>query len=579
MATSASSSLIERRRDQMFPVLSPTQIGVARRFGGEPRRFERDQIAFALGWTDTPAYLILSGSMIASRRDSVDGSSVITTHGVGELTGEISQLAGGPSLAEGRAGSDGTQAVPFNSTQLRALVVSTADIGEMVMRAFILRRAFLIETGAGLVLLSARETPDALRLQSFLRRNAVPYTLLDPDVDPDAGHLIDRLGVRKAELPIAICPNGTILRSPREKALARCLGLLPSCLSDRSYDVAVVGAGPAGLATAVYAASEGLSVLVLDAHAFGGQAAASARIENYLGFPTGISGEALAGRAFTQAEKFGAVMAIPVEVRLLKSSSNAPVFDDTQHTKRSFELELNEGQPVRASAVVIASGARYRKLDLPDLSAFEGRGVYYWASALELERCARREVVVVGGGNSAGQGTVFLANEVARVHLLVRARSLSDSMSQYLIDRIRALPNVELHMETELTRLVGDPAEGLQEVGWRKSGGEEERHPIGHVFLFIGAVPNTDWLRQCAVNVDSKGFVRTGEAAGHHAGANNGVTPAAVSLETSLQGVFAAGDVRAGSVKRVSAAVGDGAAVAAQLHLYLQAISPADSPP
>jgi thioredoxin reductase (NADPH) len=348
------------------------------------------------------------------------------------------------------------------------------------------------------------------------------------------------------------------------------LGLLPSYLFDRSYDVAVVGAGPAGLATAVYAASEGLSVLVLDARAFGGQAAASARIENYLGFPTGISGQALAARAFAQAEKFGAVVAIPVEVKLLKPSSEASAAHDAQHAKRGFELELSEGQPVRASAVVIASGARYRKLDLPNLSDFEGRGVYYWASTLELKLCTRREVVVVGAGNSAGQGTVFLASEVARVHLLVRARSLSESMSQYLIDRIRALPNVELHTETELTRLVGDPAEGLQEVRWQSSRGEEEKHPIRHVFLFIGAVPNTDWLIPCAVSVDSRGFVRTGERAGQHPGVDDEVTHGAVSLETSLRGVFAVGDVRAGSVKRVSAAVGDGASVAAQLHRYLQ---------
>jgi thioredoxin reductase (NADPH) len=423
------------------------------------------------------------------------------------------------------------------------------------MRAFILRRVFLIETGAGLVLLGSRASADALALESFLRRNAVPYTMLDPDTDRDAAHLVDRMAISKAELPLAICPNGTLLRRPRERAIAQCLGLFPSFLEDRAYDVAVVGAGPAGLATAVYAASEGLSVLVLDARAFGGQAGASARIENYLGFPTGISGEALAGRAFVQAQKFGAVMAIPAEVRLLQ----AVLAGDNRCNPSGFELELSEGHPVRATAIVIASGARYRKPALPNLSSFEGRGVYYWASSIELKLCTRREVVVVGGGNSAGQGAVFLSGEVARVHLLVRGRSLEEGMSQYLIERLRALPNIEVHTQTELTQLIGAPGEGLQCVCWRGPTGVEERHAIQHVFLFIGAEPNTGWLRHCEVKVDDKGFVLTGDRQ-------------TLPLETSARGVFCVGDVRAGSVKRVSSAVGDGAAAAAQLHLYLRTV-------
>jgi thioredoxin reductase (NADPH) len=322
----------------------------------------------------------------------------------------------------------------------------------------------------------------------------------------------------------------------------------------------------------VYAASEGLSVLVLDARSYGGQAGASARIENYLGFPTGISGEALAGRAYAQAQKFGAVMAIPAEVKLLKSDP------DREHAdKLGFELDLTEGAPVHASAVVIASGAQYRKLDLPNLSSFEGRGVYYWASAIEAKLCARREVVVVGGGNSAGQGTVYLASEVAEVHMLVRGRSLSENMSQYLVDRINALPNVKVHTETELTRLIGDPNEGLQAVCWReRANSKEERHAIRHVFMFIGAVPNTDWLRRCAVRVDDKGFIATGASTDQPV-AHAGGKQAALSLETTLHGVFAVGDVRAGSVKRVSAAVGEGAAVASQLHAYLRELT-AESP-
>jgi len=557
-----ASSLKEHRWEQLFPVLNPTQIAIARRFGGEPKRFAPHQLVFDFGQRDVPAYLVLSGAIKVERRDGLERGSEITTHGPGELTGEIGQLAGVPSLARGRAGENGAEAAPFDASQIRALVVGTAEIGETVMRAFILRRVLLIETGAGLVLLGGSDSANALRLQNFLRRNGLPHTVLDPDSDRDAAHLIDRLNITPAELPLAVCPDGTMLRNPTEKTLAQCLGLLPGFLADRSYDVAIVGAGPGGLATAVYAASEGMTVLVCDARAFGGQAGASARIENYLGFPTGISGEALSGRAFTQAQKFGAVMAIPAEIKLLKTTRQV-----------GFELQIDEGAPVRASAIVIASGARYRKLDLPNLEAFEGRGVYYWASPIELKLCARREVVVVGGGNSAGQGTVFLASSVARVHLLIRGRDLGESMSQYLVDRIRVLQNVEVHTETELTRLLGEPSEGVQAVCWRhRPTGIEEEHAIRHVFLFIGAVPSTEWLKQCAVRVDDKGFVQTGPAAVSYAGAATVMERGRLPLETSQHGVFAVGDVRAGSVKRVSAAVGEGAAVVAQIHVYLRTI-------
>jgi thioredoxin reductase (NADPH) len=565
MARSSPDSLLVHRREQMFPVLDATQIAIARRFGGEPRQFKPHEMVFKVGDVGAPAYLVLSGSIVVAGHDGLGRRNEITTHGPGELTGEISQLSGGPALAETYAGDNGAEAVPFDATQLRALVVATAEVGEAVMRAFILRRVFLIESGTGLVLLGAGDTAEALRLQTFLRRNALPYTMLDPQTDSAAAQLIDRLGISAAELPLAICPDGTMLRRPREKSLAQCLGLLPNSLADRSYDVAIVGAGPAGLAAAVYAASEGLSVLVLDARAFGGQAGASARIENYLGFPTGISGEALAGRAYAQAQKFGAVMAIPAPVRGLKQPPG-----DTLTTGGGFELELEENQPVRALTVVIASGARYRKLDLPNLSTFEGRGVYYWASPIELKLCARREVIVVGGGNSAGQATVFLASEVNRVHLLVRGRSLGEGMSRYLVDRIEALPNVEVHIQTELTQLIGTPLLGLQAVCWRDhASGQEEKRSIRHVFLFIGAEPNTDWLKDCAVSVDARGFVRTGESATLSA-PRTGEEKRCLPLETSRHGVFAIGDVRSGSVKRVSAAVGEGATLVAQLHDHLQ---------
>jgi thioredoxin reductase (NADPH) len=566
MARSSPSSLLEHRREQIFPVLDARQIAIARRFGSEPRQFKPHEIVFKAGDAGVPAYLVLSGSIEVAGRDGLGRRNEITTHGPGELTGEISQLSGGPALAEACAGDNGAEAVPFDAAQLRALVVATAEVGEAVMRAFILRRVFLIESGTGLVLLGAGDTAEALRLQTFLRRNALPYMVLDPQSDPAAAQLIDHMGLSAAELPLAICPAGTMLRRPNERTLAQCMGLLPTSHTDRSYDVAIVGAGPAGLAAAVYAASEGLSVLVLDARAFGGQAGASARIENYLGFPTGISGEALAGRAYAQAQKFGAVMAIPAPVNLLKQ---APV--DTGPNAGGFELELDEIQPVRALTVVIASGARYRKLDLPNLSTFEGRGVYYWASPIESKLCARREVIVVGGGNSAGQATVFLASEVSRVHLLVRGRSLGEGMSQYLVDRIKALPNVEVHSQTELTQLIGTPLLGLQAVCWRdRASGKEEKAAIRHVFLFIGAEPNTEWLKDCDVSVDSTGFVRTGESATLSAPPRASQERRCLPLETSRHGVVAIGDVRAGSVKRVSAAVGEGAALVAQLHDYLR---------
>lgn len=555
--------MVERRREQLFPVFTPAQVAVARRFGGEPQRFKPREVVFGLGQTGTPAYLVLSGAIDVARRNAGGDLSEVTTHGPGEITGEISQLAGGPSLAQGCAGPDGAEAVPFDAAQLRALVVGCAEVSEAVMRALILRRMLLIEAGAGMVLLGPGEAPETLRLQHFLRRNAVPYSVLDPQEDAQADQLIQRLAISRAELPVALCPDGTLLRNPNERELAQCLGLLPSHLEDRLYDVAIVGAGPAGLAAAVYAASEGLAVVVFDSQSFGGQAGTSSRIENYLGFPTGISGEALAGRAYAQAQKFGATMAIPVEITVLEPRADVP------GSGRRFELTLNQGAPVHATAIVIATGARYRRLDLPNLSDFEGRDVHYWASPIESKLCSRREVVVVGGGNSAGQGTVFLAQHASQVHLLVRGRDLGESMSQYLVDRIKALRNVAVHVETELTRLVGDHTRGLQSVCWRERRQmSEECHPIRHVFCFIGAVPNTEWLTRCAVRVDDKGFVQTGEVAMQD---EPDTRQRPLSFETSQRGVFAIGDVRAGSVKRVSAAVGEGAALVAQLHVHVQA--------
>ncbi len=366
--------------------------------------------------------------------------------------------------------------------------------------------------------------------------------MLDPDKDGCGHELVERLGLHDTDLPIVLCPNGTVLRQPTEAEVGVCLGITPELDPAKVYDVIVVGAGPAGLATAVYAASEGLSTLVLDCRAFGGQAGASARIENYFGFPTGISGMALTARAFGQATKFGAEIAIPLEVSALDCGVSP------------FALTLSDGRALRGRSVVVASGARYRRPDIADLERFEGAGVYYWASPVEARLCEGQEVALVGAGNSAGQAAVFLAAKVKTLHLIVRGRDLESSMSQYLIDRISALPNVQLHLRTEVMTLTGSPTEGLEAVTFRhRDTGETWSRPLHQLFLFIGADPNTDWLASCEVQVDDKGFVTTGQ---------DPRSP----LQTNVPGVFAIGDVRAGSTKRVAAAVGEGAAVVAALH-------------
>ena len=438
--------------------------------------------------------------------------------------------------------------------RLRALLVAEAELGERIMRALILRRVGLLETGAGgPVIVGRAENGDVLRLEGFLRRNGHPHQRLNPETDPEAKALIERFHVDPGQLPIVLCPGGQLLRNPSEIELARCIGLVGPIDPNRVYDVAVVGAGPAGLATAVYAASEGLSVLVLDCRAFGGQAGASARIENYLGFPTGITGMALMARAYNQAQKFGVEMAIPDEVIGLQALG--------QSDKGQFVLKLSNDERVSARSVVIASGARYRRLEVENLDAFEASSVHYWASPLEGKLCAGQEVALVGGGNSAGQAAVYLASQVAKVWLLVRGPDLESSMSRYLVDRIAGLSNVEVVTQAQVSGLEGGDGM-LEAIRWRQgASGEEVRRPIRHLFLFIGAEPNTDWLSGSGVALDAKGFVLTGaDVAGDRR-----------PLETSRRGVFAIGDVRSGSVKRVAAAVGEGAQVVATLHGFLAA--------
>jgi thioredoxin reductase (NADPH) len=558
-------SVIDTRSDQMFPVLSPSQIDTAGRFAsGAPKQFEPGEIVFDVGQHKAPSWLVLRGAIEVFRRDGIDQQAVITVERTGQFSGEISQLSGQPSLSGGRAGPEGCTACPFDAIHLRALVIGSADVGEIVMRAFILRRVGLIEEGgSGSVLVGRTGTSDLVRLQGFLQRNGYPYKVLDAGSDPEARAVVERFGVLPDELPLMVCPNGTVLKRPTNAAAGACLGITPTLDPKKIYDVVVVGAGPAGLATAVYGASEGLSILVLDQRAIGGQAGASSRIENYLGFPTGISGQALAGRAFNQAQKFGAQIGVPLEVGRLDCEA------DDRCPGDPLELELTTGDRLRARTVVIASGVRYRRPDIPNLSMFEGSGVSYWASPVEAKLCEGEEIALVGGGNSAGQAVVYLAARVRRLHLVVRGPGLEAGMSRYLIDRIAALPNVELHTNTEIIGLEGDPADGLSGAIFRdRATGEAHTCHMRHLFLFIGADPNAAWFDGC-LDTDAKGFVLTGAPF-----ADGG--RAALPLETSRPRIFAIGDVRAGSTKRVAAAVGEGAAVVAQIHsVFAQTVSQA----
>ncbi len=459
--------------------------------------------------------------------------------------GELAQLSGRPYLVDEKALTD-VEAVAIPPDRLRALLIAEADLGERLMRALILRRVGLIEARAGPIVIGDEHDADVLRLTNFLRRNGHPYESLDPGSDSCARTLVERFNVTAEELPIVLCPGGQLLRNPTESQLARCVGLLGPIDSDRIYDVVVIGAGPSGLATSVYAGSEGLSVLTIDCRSFGGQAGASARIENYLGFPTGISGMALMGRAFSQAQKFGVDVAIPDEAVKLECGNNP------------CHVQLATGERVQARAVVIATGARYRRLGVERLDEFEGASVHYWASPLEADLCANSDVALVGGGNSAGQATVYLAGKARRVTMMAR-RPLSETMSQYLTERIEALPNVDVVIGCEVSALEGSEGQ-LQAIKCHnRQTGKVTRREVRYLFSFIGAEPNTDWLRTSGISLDKRGFVLVGEeACDDH-----------LPLETSRKGVFAVGDVRSTSVKRVAASVGDGAQVVASIHAYL----------
>src|SRR5262245_944556 len=548
MSTPAPS-IWETRRYQVFPSLQPSEIERLRRFG-VLRTYGAGDALLKVGDVGHGLTVVLAGEVEVTQRQESGSHHHIVTHAAGSFMGELAQLSGRPALVDAYAKGP-VQALNIAPDRLRALLVAEAELGERIMRALILRRMGLIETGAGgPVIVGNPESGDVIRLEGFLARNAHPHQTLDPNTDAEAKALIERFHIYPCQLPIVLCPGGQLLRNPTEPELARCIGLVGPIDPNRVYDVAIIGAGPAGLATAVYAASEGLSVVVLDCRAFGGQAGASARIENYLGFPTGITGMALMGRAYSQAQKFGAEMAIPDEVVGLESLDGAG--------RGGYVVRLVDNERVMVRSVVIATGARYRRLDVQYLEDFEAASVHYWATPLEGGLCGGQEVALVGAGNSAGQAAVYLASRAAKVSLLVRGRGLGAGMSRYLVDRIAGLSNVEVVTQAQVSALEGRNG-ALEYIRWRRSGSVDEvRRSIRHLFLFIGAVPSTDWLSGC-VRLDSKGFVLTGSDA----------APDRHSLETSCRGVFAVGDVRSGSVKRVGAAIGEGAQVVAALHAFL----------
>jgi len=554
-------TLADTRGAQMFLRFNDAEIERLSRFG-QPRSYKKGEMLARIGEPGPGMMLILSGRVEVTQPNGVK-KSVVTIHERGNFMGELAQLSGRPYLVNEEALTD-VEAVAIPPDRLRALLVAEADLGERLMRALILRRVGLIESGAGPVVVGSEQNGDVLRLTNFLRRNGHPYQQIDPADDSSAKALVERFHVAEEELPIVLCPGGQLLRNPTEGQLARCVGLVGELDSEKLYDLVVIGAGPAGLATSVYAGSEGLSVLAIDCRSFGGQAGASARIENYLGFPTGISGMALMGRAFSQAQKFGVEVAIPDEAVKLECGN------DPCH------IQLATGERVQARAVVIATGARYRRLGVEQLDHYEGTSVHYWASPLEADLCAGQEVALVGGGNSAGQATVFLASRARKVTLLAR-RPLEQTMSRYLIERIRAQPNIEVVIGCEISELEGEGG-NLEAVTWvNRSSGVTTRLPVRYLFSFIGAEPNTDWLAGSGLKLDERGFVLTGDDIGDDR----------LPMETSRRGVFAVGDVRACSVKRVAASVGDGAQVVAAIHAYLararqereqQAVSQASAP-
>ena len=509
---------------------------------------------FAPGDTSVPFFVLLSGAMEIVQPD-YSGEYPIAKHDPGEFTGEMTMISGQRCLVLGRVTQAG-EFLELTGDGLRSLIARDAELSEIFMRAFILRRLELIRQGrSSVILMGSRYSAKTLQLREFLTRNGFPYSYVDLDLDRTSQELLDRFEIKPEEVPVVICSNRGVMRNPSIQKLADCLGFNAMIDDSQLRDVIIVGAGPSGLAAAVYAASEGLDVLVIETESPGGQAGSSSKIENYLGFPTGVSGQELATRAITQAEKFGAKMMIARNVVRLDCA------------KRPYKVVLDDGRSLMARAVIIATGAQYNKPRIPNLQRFEGQGVYYGATFMESQLCEKEDVAVIGGGNSAGQAAIFLSQTSRKVYMLVRSSRLSDTMSRYLIQRIEQNPAIEVHYKTEIVSLEGDTH--LERITWQdKTSGETSVHDIRHVFIMAGASPRTDWLQDC-VALDSKGFILTGrDIITETERAALAVAPPQM-LETSLPGVFAVGDVRSGNVKRVASAVGEGAIAIHMVHRAL----------
>jgi thioredoxin reductase (NADPH) len=542
--------------NRLFPTLSSQQIARLATHGRR-RSVSRGDLLIDVGDRNVPFFVVLSGH-VQVVRPSDDGETVIVTHGPGQFSGEANLITGRRTMARLRVSEEG-EVLELARDALLEVIQTDPEVSDIVMRAFMLRRAVLIERHFGdVVLMGSVHCGGTLRVKEFLERNSHPYVYIDLDRDADAQEMLDRFQLTAADVPVLICRGETVLRNPSNQEIANCLGFNDAIDRTHVRDIVVVGAGPAGLAAAVYGASEGLDVLVLEANVAGGQAGSSSRIENYLGFPTGISGELLTARAYAQAQKFGAEIAV---------AKGATAVACGLHP---YAVTLDDAAQVPARTVIIATGAQYRRPAIENLARFEGAGIYYAATEMERQVCAGDEVAVVGGGNSAGQAAVFLADKCRRVYVLVRGNGLADSMSRYLIRRIEDNPRIELRRQTEIVALEGNAH--LERVWWRvgQSASPESRD-IRHVFMMTGAVPNTAWLRGCLA-LDDKGFVKTGPALSSEdlIAAKWPLTRSPYLLETSRPGVFAVGDVRGGNVKRVASAVGEGSIAVAFVHQVLQ---------
>jgi thioredoxin reductase (NADPH) len=545
------------RIEQIFPKLTPAQLSrIAAR--GHIRVMERGEVLYEQGHSAAPFFVVVSGELEVVR-PSVPVEILVTVYEPGQFTGEVSTLSGRRTLFRVRATKPGN-VIELDRQQMLALIQTDAELGEILMRAFILRRVELIAAGVGaIVLVGSPYSASTLRIKEFLMRNGQPYSYMDLERDQDVQNLLDSFQVSASEIPVLICRGQLVLRNPSNQEIADCLGFNESIDQTHVRDLVIIGAGPSGLAAAVYGASEGLDVLVLETSSPGGQAGSSSRIENYLGFPTGISGQELAARAYHQAQKFGADMLVAKATQLICE-------------RKPYIIELENGARISTRTIVIATGAQYRRLSLENLSRFEGAGVYYGATFVEAQLCGGEEVIVVGGGNSAGQAAVFLAQTTKHVHMLVRSAGLAATMSRYLIRRIEESPTIIFRPQTEIVALEGGGGNHLDSVYWRNSQtGQTEKHGIRHLFVMTGADPNTNWLDGC-VALDDKGFIKTGLdlSAENLRAAVWPLTRQPYLLETSLPGVFAVGDVRGGSIKRVASAVGEGSIAISFVHKALQ---------